>query len=180
MFLSSSFFSWAHIASLPLATTGFIQALPVISVGFSCHYNIPPFYGELKDHTPRKMLIVIKSMPLIAVFYLIVGYIRNQRCFVRAVVVLPCRFYIHIFPPAAENGVHLPPPAEEELADLYTALVTNSSSLWWSGDSRATTQVRGAAAQPADVPALPSPRRYRLPPFGGLLTIMRIAEGKGA
>jgi amino acid permease len=49
----------------------FFSAVPLCSVAFSCHYNVPVFYGEMRARTPfRMMKAVVTTMPLIFVLYL--------------------------------------------------------------------------------------------------------------
>jgi amino acid permease len=59
---------WAHM------DINFVTAFPMFSVAFSCHYNIPPFYAELRRRTPKRMLRAVGiAMPVITVFYVIIG-----------------------------------------------------------------------------------------------------------
>jgi amino acid permease len=55
-------------------TVSFFEAVPLCSVIYSCHYNIPPFYGELKDRRPQVMFGAIRiALPFAVCFYLVVG-----------------------------------------------------------------------------------------------------------
>ncbi|KAJ9466715.1 Vacuolar amino acid transporter 6 [Diplonema papillatum] len=38
---------------------GVFAALPLVNVAFTCHYNAPRYYNELKDRTPRRWSIVV-------------------------------------------------------------------------------------------------------------------------
>jgi amino acid permease len=53
---------------------GFLKGFPVLSVCYSCHYNIPPYYGELKDRSIRKFSkAVMVALPLITGTYVVTG-----------------------------------------------------------------------------------------------------------
>jgi amino acid permease len=62
--------NWFHL------TANFFRAIPVMSTSFSCHYNIPVFYGELEGRNPRKMFQSIGLFAAFSIpFYLMVGVI---------------------------------------------------------------------------------------------------------
>ena len=55
-------------------STDFFKGIPVLSVSYSCHYNIAPFYREMKDRTAKKYLkAVLAAIPVISVSYIFVG-----------------------------------------------------------------------------------------------------------
>eukprot|EP01064_Diplonema_japonicum_P009640 TRINITY_DN17117_c0_g1_i1.p1 TRINITY_DN17117_c0_g1~~TRINITY_DN17117_c0_g1_i1.p1 ORF type:complete len:470 (+),score=49.46 TRINITY_DN17117_c0_g1_i1:52-1461(+) len=55
--------------------TDIFKAIPLFSVSFGCHYNIPVFYEDLKDRTPKKMTnIILTSIGIICVTYTIIAY----------------------------------------------------------------------------------------------------------
>jgi len=54
---------------------GFLMNLPICSVAFSCHYNVPVFYGEMRRRRPSRMLRAIgRAVPSILTLYLITAY----------------------------------------------------------------------------------------------------------
>eukprot|EP01061_Rhynchopus_euleeides_P005419 TRINITY_DN14677_c0_g1_i1.p1 TRINITY_DN14677_c0_g1~~TRINITY_DN14677_c0_g1_i1.p1 ORF type:complete len:476 (+),score=203.47 TRINITY_DN14677_c0_g1_i1:60-1487(+) len=56
------------------------KAIPLFSVSYGCHYNIPVFYEDLKDRNPKKMTgVIIASIGIITVTYLVIattGYLH--------------------------------------------------------------------------------------------------------
>eukprot|EP01060_Flectonema_neradi_P038707 TRINITY_DN8219_c0_g3_i1.p1 TRINITY_DN8219_c0_g3~~TRINITY_DN8219_c0_g3_i1.p1 ORF type:complete len:470 (+),score=63.46 TRINITY_DN8219_c0_g3_i1:41-1450(+) len=55
--------------------TGIFKAIPLFSVSFGCHYNIPVFYEDLKDRNPQHMTkIIIGSCAIIIATYLVIAF----------------------------------------------------------------------------------------------------------
>jgi amino acid permease len=50
----------------------FLRSAPICSVAFSCHYNVPVFYGEMKRRSPQKMMRAVSfAMPVIFSIYVV-------------------------------------------------------------------------------------------------------------
>lgn len=64
-----------NYAGFSIAT---LQAIPILSTSFSCHYNVPVFYGELQNRSPKRMLTAIGLfIGFTGPFYIIVGIVAN-------------------------------------------------------------------------------------------------------
>ena len=59
------------------------KAIPLFSVSYGCHYNIPVFYEDLKNRSPAKMTkIIVTSIIIITSTYLVIatcGYLHFGR-----------------------------------------------------------------------------------------------------
>ena len=54
---------------------GFLMNLPICSVAFSCHYNVPVFYGEMRRRRPSRMLKAVgRAVPVILTLYFITAF----------------------------------------------------------------------------------------------------------
>ena len=64
-----------HTAKAFNMGTGIFKAIPLFSVSFGCHYNIPVFYEDLKERNPEHMTrIIMYSVGIIISTYLVIAF----------------------------------------------------------------------------------------------------------